>query len=110
MESVGEEEAKGYDLCYAIRDADGSMRLACTVKDPASGRVMEIHTTQPGLQFYTGNWLDGSEGSGGYDQYSAYCLETQHYPDSPNQDSFPSTLLEPGEEYVQKTVHKFRVE
>ena len=110
VESIGDEEVKGYDLCYAIRDADGTMRLAATVKDPVSGRVMEIHTTQPGLQFYTGNWLDGSEGSGGYAQYSAYCLETQHYPDSPNQESFPSTLLNPGDEYVQKTVHKFRVE
>lgn len=110
VESIGNEEVKGYDLCYAIRDADGQMRLAATVKDPGSGRVMEIHTTQPGLQFYTGNWLDGSEGSGGYAQYSGYCLETQHYPDSPNQEAFPSTLLEPGDEYIQKTVHKFRVE
>ena len=107
VESIGDEDVKGYDLCYAIRDADGEMRLACTVKDPGSGRVMEIRTTQPGLQFYTGNWLDGSEGSGGYSQYSAYCLETQHYPDSPNQESFPDTLLQPGVEYVETTVHKF---
>ena len=110
VESIGEEEAKGYDLCYAIRDANGKMRLAATVKDPKSGRVMEIHTTQPGLQFYTGNWLDESPGSGGYPQYSGYCLETQHFPDSPNQATFPNTLLNPGVEYVQKTVHKFRTE
>ena len=89
---------------------DGTMRLAATVKDPGSGRVMEVHTNQPGLQFYTGNWLDGSEGSGGYAQYSAYCLETQHYPDSPNQESFPGTLLNPEDEYVHKTVHKFSVQ
>jgi len=110
LKSTGEKEAPGYDLCYAIRDADGTMRLAATVKDPESGRVMQIETTQPGLQFYTGNWLDGEVGSGGYAQYSAFCLETQHYPDSPNHESFPTTLLEPGDEYIQKTVHKFSVE
>ncbi len=110
VETVGEEEAKGYDLCYAIRNADGRMRLAATVKDPASGRIMEIETTQPGLQFYTGNWLDSSAGSGGYPQYSGFCLETQHYPDSPNQEGFPTIMLNPDQEYVQKTVHKFRTE
>ncbi len=110
IESVGDEAAKGYDLCYAIRDADGQMRLAATVKDPDSGRIMEIHTDQPGLQFYTGNWLDGEPGSGGYAQYSGFCLETQHYPDSPNQESFPSTLLEPDDEYTHRTVVKFSVE
>ncbi len=111
LKMVGDEQVKGYDLCYAIRGADGkTMRLAATVKDPVSGRVMEIHSTQPGLQFYTGNWLDGSAGSGGYAAYSGFCLETQHFPDSPNQAAFPSTLLNPGGEYVQRTVHKFRVE
>jgi aldose 1-epimerase len=110
VRSVGEEEARGYDLCYVLRDAgDQPLRLACTARDPESGRVMQIFTTQPGLQFYTGNWLDGSDGSGGYPQYSGYCLETQHYPDSPNQESFPSTLLNPGDELVQKTVHRFSV-
>lgn len=107
VESIGEEEVKGYDNCYSIRDADGELRLAATVRDPGTGRTMEIYTNQPGIQFYTGNWLDGKEGSGGYSQYSGFCLETQHYPDSPNQESFPTTLLQPEDEYVHRTVHKF---
>ncbi len=106
LDQVG-SDPKGYDHCFAIRDYDGSMRLAAVVKDAKSGRGMEIHTTQPGLQFYTANLLDGGDGSGGYQQYSAFCLETQHYPDSPNQPDFPSTLLAPGDEYVQKTIHRF---
>ncbi len=110
VQAAGLSQTKGYDLCYAIRDADGQLRLAATAKDPTSGRVMEVHTDQPGLQFYTGNWLDGQAASGGYDQYSGFCLETQHYPDSPNQESFPNTLLSPGDEYVHRTVLKFRTE
>ena len=83
------------------------MALAARVSDPVSGRVMEIHTTQPGIQFYSGNFLDGSESGGGNNQHEAFCLETQHYPDSPNQPKFPSTILEPGKTYHQKTIHKF---
>jgi aldose 1-epimerase len=71
---------------------------------------MEIHTTQPGVQFYSGNFLDGSEANGGFKQYEGFCLETQHYPDSPNQPSFPTTILKPGETYKQTTVHMFTVE
>ena len=63
--------------------------------DPKSGRVMEISTTQPGIQFYTGNYLDGDKKNGGYKKHAAFCLETQHYPDSPNQPQFPSTVLKP---------------
>lgn len=100
----------GYDHCYVLRSQDGSMALAARVKEPSSGRVMEIYTTQPGIQLYSGNFLDGSESGGGYKQYGAFCLETQHYPDSPNQPSFPTTILKPGEEYKQTTVHKFSVE
>ena len=99
----------GYDHCYALRNQAGAMALAATVRHPESGRVMEIRTTQPGIQFYTGNFLDGQPGSGGFDQYGAFCLETQHYPDSPNQPNFPSTLLMPGQTYKQTTVHKFSV-
>jgi len=99
----------GYDHCFALRDQTGNMALAATVKDPASGRVMEIHTSQPGIQFYSGNFLDGQPGSGGFDQHTAFCLETQHFPDAPNQDGFASTLLEPGQQYHQKTIHKFSV-
>jgi aldose 1-epimerase len=107
------EESKlkplGYDHCFALRSQDGSMAFAARVTDAASGRVMEIETTQPGLQFYSGNFLDGSEGGGGNKQHEAFCLETQHYPDSPNQPGFPTTILKPGETYQQKTVHKFSV-
>ena len=85
------------------------MAFAARVTDAASGRVMEITTTQPGLQFYSGNFLDGSEDGGGNKQHEAFCLETQHYPDSPNQPKFPTTILKPGETYQQKTVHKFSV-
>ncbi len=102
--------AKGYDHCFALKGYDGkSMVQACVLKDPNSGRMMEISTNQPGLQFYSGNFLDKSEGSGGYAENFALCLETQKYPDTPNQKNFPSTLLKPGETYHHKTVHKFSV-
>ncbi len=100
----------GYDHCFVLRGQDGKMALAARVKDPKSGRVMEIHTTQPGIQLYTGNFLDGSAGNGGNPQHTAFCLENQHYPDSPNQSRFPSTILRPGETYRQKTIHKFWAE
>ena len=86
---------------------------AATVYDPKSGRFMEVFTTQPGIQFYTGNFLDGSlmqtVGGQKYVQHAGLCLETQHYPDSPNQPSFPSSILKPGETYRQTTVYKFSV-
>ena len=100
----------GYDHCYALRSQDGSLALAARVADPTSGRVMEIYTTQPGIQLYSGNFLDGSETAGGFPQYAAFCLETQHYPDSPNQPDFPTTILKPGETFSQTTVHKFLVD
>jgi len=86
---------------------------AATVFDPGSGRVMEVFTTQPGIQFYSGNFLNGvlqlTKGGQVYIPHAALCLETQHYPDSPNQPSFPSTILKPGETYRQTTVYKFSV-
>ncbi len=100
----------GYDHCYVVDGTIGTLRLAAVVKDKSSGRSMEIHTTEPGIQFYTGNFLDGTLASGNYPQYSALCLETQHFPDSPNQPKFPTTLLNPGEKYFHKTVHKFKAE
>jgi aldose 1-epimerase len=103
-------ETKGYDHCYVLRGQSGKLELAARVKDPSSGRVMEIRTTEPGLQLYCGNFLDGSESNGGFKQHEAFCLETQHYPDSPNQPSFPTTLLKPGQVYKSTTVHKFSVE
>ncbi|MDP6469255.1 MAG: aldose epimerase family protein [Pirellulaceae bacterium] len=101
---------QGYDHCYALRGQDGRLALAARVKDPASGRVMEVHTTQPGIQLYTGNFLDGSPSGGGFNQHEAFCLETQHYPDSPNQPEFPSSILKPGETFHQETVHRFSAE
>ena len=100
----------GYDHCYALRSQSGELALAARVKEPQSGRVLEIHTTQPGVQFYSGNFLDGAAANGGYPQYAGFCLETQHFPDSPNQPAFPTTILRPGETYRQTTVHKFSVE
>ena len=100
----------GYDHCYVLRDGPGELLFAARAKDPASGRVMEVYTTQPGIQFYTGNFLDGSEAQGGFGRHEAFCLETQHFPDSPNKPQFPSTVLRPGEEYRHVTVHSFRTE
>ena len=102
----------GYDHCYVIDRNDDTLtklNLAATIHDPASGRTMEVLTTQPGLQFYTSNWMDGQPGSGGFDKHSALALESQHYPDSPNQADFPSTLLKPGEKFHHKTVYRFGV-
>jgi len=82
------------------------------VREPKSGRVMEVSTTEPGIQFYTGNFLDGSiKGKGGvaYKKHQAFCLEAQHFPDSVNHKDFPSMILEPGKTYTQTTVYKFSV-
>ena len=101
---------KGYDHCYVLNGQTGNLDLAAKVKDPASGRTMEIYTTEPGIQLYCGNFLDGSAAGNNHKQHEAFCLETQHYPDSPNQPSFPSTVLKPGQTYRSQTVHKFGVE
>jgi len=85
---------------------------AARLADPASGRVMDIATTEPGIQFYSGNFLDGRlRGSGGeaYRQGDGVCLETQHFPDSPNRPEFPSTVLRPGETFQSTTVHRFSI-
>lgn len=102
-------ETKGYDHCYVLRGQDGKLAPAALAYDPASGRTMEISTTEPGVQLYCGNFLDGSEGTGGFKQHDAFCLETQHFPDSPNQPKFPSTVLKPGQTFKSTTVHKFGV-
>jgi aldose 1-epimerase len=104
----------GYDVNYVLRGGEGKgPHLAARVKDPKSGRVMEVLTTEPGVQFYTGNYLDGKlKGKGGtvYKKHQAFCLETQHYPDSVNHSEFPSVILKPGATYTQTTVHKFSAE
>jgi len=101
---------QGYDHCFVLRPGDGDMRLAARVRDRKTGRVMEVRTTQPGVQFYSGNFLDGQPPNGGFPQYAGFCLETQHFPDSPNQPHFPNTILRPGETYRHVTIHKFAVE
>jgi aldose 1-epimerase len=101
----------GYDHNFVLDDWNiGVMRSVARLSDPNSGRVMEVLTTQPGIQFYSGNFLDGSLiGKGGvrYQKYEALCLETQHYPDSPNQPDFPNTVLRVGETYHETTIYKF---
>ena len=101
---------KGYDHNWVLNSSDGSLALAARVYERTTGRVMEIYTTEPGIQFYSGNFLDGSNiGKGGkvYEHRYGFCLETQHFPDSPNKPNFPSVILKPGEKYTHLTVHKF---
>lgn len=101
---------KGYDHNWVLNRKDNKLSLAARVVEAASGRVLEVLTTEPGIQFYTGNFLDGTiKGKGGrvYQQRAGFCLETQHFPDSPNKPNFPSTVLKPGEKYVTTTVYKF---
>lgn len=102
------EKGKGYDHCWVV-DGEG-MRPAATLYHEESGRVLEISSTEPAIQFYSGNFLDGTlpkPGGGTYSHRTGLCLETQHYPDSPNQEAFPSTRLNPGETYSTKTIFKF---
>ena len=109
-EVKGDDPQGGYDHCFAIDGWDETLRLAARVSDPKSGRVMEILTTEPGIQLYTGNFLEGKAAHGGYQQHTAFCLECQHFPDSPNQSGFPNTIYGLGEVYKQTTVHRFSVE
>jgi aldose 1-epimerase len=107
-EQIG--HGKGYDHNFVLNGTMGSLRLAARVREPRSGRVMEVLTTEPGIQFYSGNFLDGSiVGKGGkaYPRRAAFCLETQHYPDSPNKPQFPSVALKPGERYQTTTIYRF---
>lgn len=102
----------GYDHCWIINKTGDALNFAASLYDPGSGRFMEIFTTEPGIQFYSGNFLDGTiTGKAGvvYNFRTGLCLETQHYPDSPNRPEFPTTTLNPGEEYKTKTVTKFSI-
>lgn len=102
----------GYDFNYIINKTEGELAFAASAFEPESGRYMEVFTTEPGVQFYTGNHLKGNEiGKSGvvYASRTGFCLETQHFPDSPNQPNFPSTLLRPGEELHSTTIYKFSV-
>jgi aldose 1-epimerase len=97
----------GYDHCYVLRGKKGELALAARAEDPPTGRVMEVYTTEPAIQFYTGNFLDGGSVNGRHRQHGAFCLETQHYPNSPNQPEFPTTELKRGQTYTQTTVYRF---
>ena len=102
----------GYDHCWVLNKEGDALTLAATVHEPKSGRFLEVRTTEPAVQFYSGNFLDGTlTGKGGavYEQRTGFCLETEHFPDSPNQPNFPSTELRPGETYRTSTVYKFSV-
>ena len=102
----------GYDHNYVIDKKDSGLSVAAEVYEPNSGRQMQVRTTQPGIQFYTGNFLNGSlTGRDGKKivQHGAFCLETQHFPDSPNQPSFPNVILEPGQTFHELTVYRFSV-
>lgn len=102
----------GYDHNFVIDGPEGEKSLAAKVLDPKTGRFVEVQTTEPGVQFYTGNFLDGTLVSGNttLQQHSGMCLETQHFPDSPNQPNFPSTELWPGEQFISQTIFRFGVE
>ena len=96
-----------------LGSSSSTVSRGATLKDPTTGRVMEVLTTEPGVQLYTGNFLDGAlTGIGGktYVQHTALCLETQHYPDSVNQKEFPTVVLRPGQTYQTTTVYKFSTE
>lgn len=108
-ERIGQVEG-GYDHNFVLRSGGRELALAARVRDPKSGRTMEIHTTEPGIQFYSGNFLDGTiTGKKGrvYHKHYGFCLEPQHFPDSPNKPNFPSAILSPGEKYSSRTIFKF---
>lgn len=100
----------GYDHNWVLNRSGSEPVLAARVEEPESGRALEVYTTEPGVQFYTGNFLDGTiKGKGGkvYGRRSGFCLETQHFPDSPNRKDFPSTVLKPGQRFQSTTVYRF---
>ncbi|MEN6576188.1 MAG: aldose epimerase family protein [Phycisphaerales bacterium] len=102
--------SNGYDHNYIINGRPGELKPCAWVRDPGTGRVMEVWTTEPGVQLYTANHMNGSllgKGDKAYVKHAAFCLETQHYPDSPNKPEFPSTVLEPGKKFTSTTIHKF---
>ena len=111
------KEIKGDPVGYDLNFVHGDKRLAkpklvATVSEPTSGRTLDVFTTEPGVQFYTGNFLDGKaigKGGAAYGQYNAFCLEAQFFPDSPNKPEFPSIALKPGAEYTQTTIYQFGI-
>jgi aldose 1-epimerase len=101
---------KGYDHNWVVDKSNDKLPLVARVSEPGSGRVLEVYTTEPGVQFYSGNFLDGTiKGKGGqvYQKHAGLCLESQHFPDSPNEPDFPSTVLKPGQKYKTTTIYRF---
>ena len=113
VEDVQLKNGGGYDHCWVLNESPDSLNFAASLVDPSSGRRMDIYTEEPGIQFYSGNFLDGKitgKDSVTYEFRTGLCLETQHFPDSPNRPEFPSTILEAGEIYATKTVTKFSID
>jgi len=103
----------GFDHTFVFDNSDNLLKMVAQVNEPKSGRIMRVFTDQPGMQFYSGNFLDGSYiGKGGvtYHKHFGFCLETQHFPDSPNQPGFPSTILRPDEHFRSSTIYWFGTE
>lgn len=112
-EDIQIKNGAGYDHCYVLNKKEpGEFSFAAKVTDPMSKRVMEVYTTEPGIQFYSDNWADGYKGQHGatFPRRSAVCFEAQHFPDSPNHPYFPSVVLVPGQVYTQKTMYKFDID
>ena len=108
-ENIQLKNGLGYDHCWVLNDQNTGVRFVASAYEPVSGRLLEVFSDEPGIQFYSGNFLDGtlpSKNNGMYQHRTGFCLETQHYPDSPNQKNFPSVRLNPGEKYNSKTVFR----
>lgn len=112
VEQLNDKPGKGYDHNYVLNNQDGDLALVAKVREPKSGRVLSVFTTEPGLQFYGGNFLNGATGKDGktYNHRSGFCLETQHYPNSVNEPKFPSVVLQPGEKYTHKCIYQITTE
>ena len=111
-ENIQIKNGLGYDHCWVQNDQEKGVRFVASAHEPVSGRLLEIFSDEPGIQFYSGNFLDGtlpSKNKGTYQHRTGFCLETQHYPDSPNQKDFPSVRLDPGESYQSQTLFRFSV-
>ena len=111
-ENIQLKNGLGYDHCWVLNDQDNGVRFVASAYEPVSGRLLEVFSDEPGIQFYSGNFLDGtlpSKNKGMYQHRTGFCLETQHYPDSPNQKNFPSVILKPGEKYKSKTVFRLAI-
>ena len=108
-ENIQLKNGLGYDHCWVLNDQNTGVRFVASAYEPVSGRLLEVFSDEPGIQFYSGNFLDGtlpSKNKGMYQHRTGFCLETQHYPDSPNQKNFPSVRINPGEKYNSKTVFR----